>query len=74
MTGTSALELDSTNWTKTERRLLHRVNISRQRGAKIHWDSLLTRLPGRTKDEVMSQLDAQLAVAPPMRRQDKQPR
>ena len=59
---------DAVLWTKAERRLLQRVNISRRRGARVHWDSLLGRLPGRTKDQVQSQLDTQFAVSPPARR------
>lgn len=59
---------DAVLWTKAERRLLQRVNISRQRGARVQWDSLLSRLPGRTKDQVQSQLDTQFASSPPVRR------
>lgn len=55
-------------WTKAERRLLQRVNTSRQRGARVQWDSLLSRLPGRTKDQVQAQLDTQFATSPPARR------
>lgn len=70
-TSIQALPSVAMSWTKAERRLLHRVNISRRRGAKVNWDSLLRRLPGRTKDQVQRQMDAQLATAPPARQPDK---
>ena len=53
------------DWTRAERKLLRRVNISRGKGAKVNWQALLTRLPGRAQPAIQSELDRLFKEHPP---------